>query len=126
MTFEENKNTMKEQVLEVAKWQSYIIFLLIYSFIFPLPSLGKSIVLSFILSGVNAYFIFNLSKALNWKFPIIWSVVSFIPIINMFLLLILDLVAIKLLRAAKLNVGFFGCNKEELERFAKTELYGKR
>jgi len=113
----------KEQILEIAKLQRYMIFMLIYYvLLYGVPMMAP---LAYIfLAAFSFYFILKLSKALNYKHPIVLSILSLLPLLGLIILLLLNSKATSLLRDAKLKVTFFGCDKDELERFARSKSYG--
>ncbi len=96
-----------------------IISFLVLLFLAALPFIG------IIAAAFNAYYVYNFSNALKLKHPVVWTILSMLPIIGLVVLVIINQKATKLLRDARLRVGFFGCGKEELERFAQAKVYGK-
>lgn len=117
------KEYKKEQILEIANYQIKIIFLMVYCILLNGLAL-RFFVLSFLLSGFLAYFMLKLAKALDLKLAFIFAILAFIPIVSIISLIVLNQMATKALFHAGLRVTFFGADKNELERYNNSKVWG--
>jgi len=117
------KKYTKEQIIEIAENQIKIIFYIIFLLLLTGGS-ARYPLISLILSGIMAYFMYQFAKAMAVKLPIIIAILMFIPIVSIITLLVINQNATKILINAGLRVGFFGPDKNELERFKNSKIWG--
>jgi len=97
------------ETLEVAKRQKAVLWLIVvnlFTFWIPFASIVMGI--------IGIVFIYKLAKALKCSLTWLYVVLSFIPLVGLVALLVLNGKATGALRAHGVRVGLMGANKEDL------------
>lgn len=101
------------EILEVAKYQKNILWLIIVNL------LTFWMVFVSILTGIiGIIFIYRLAKVLKSSLDWLYIVLSFIPVVNVIALLLLNRKATVVLRAHGIRVGLMGANQEDLSKLS--------
>lgn len=121
-----------ERVLEVAKQQKRLIWLIVLGiilatlFVFMVPlSSGSAlwILLSLILRIISAYLVFKIGRAM--EISTLWLVITivllFVPYIDLLPLLYMNSKATKFLRAAGVQVGLMGAKRKSMDRICELQ-----
>ena len=100
-----------EQVIRVGKQQRAIMWLIlaaILTFLVPLAGLITGIIM--------IVFVYRFASAMKWPVAWLWAILSFLPLINLLILVTLNGRATKLLRANGIRVGLMGANKSDMAK----------
>lgn len=101
-----------EEILEVAKRQKQILFMILISLV------AIFIPYATIVTGIiQIYFIFKFAKAVRSSAAWLYIILAFIPLIGLIALLIINSKATKVLQANGIKVGLMGAKKSDLEKF---------
>jgi uncharacterized membrane protein len=104
-----NELTSRE-LIEIAKNQKNILWLILIGFVLPLIShyliFGSSI--------IQAFFVYNLAASMKSKSPAIYCILMFIPLINFIALLVLNGGATSILKKNGISVGLMGANTYDI------------
>ena len=101
----------KEELLEVAKRQKQLLWMILLSLV-PLfiPFAG-------IITGIiSIYFIYKLAQALRSSAAWVYIILAFIPLVGFFALLHLNAKATKILRSNGIKIGLMGAKAVDLEK----------
>lgn len=114
---------------EIAKWQKYIIWLVLAQIQAPIFLVMEGARLSRISAGLPAYlvmvlsigfivfgvfFVYNLARSVRESAAIVYALVVLLPGINLLVLLLLNGTATGILRGNGIRVGLKGANREDL------------
>ena len=110
-----NENGMQwvsEQVLEIAKRQKQIIWMILLRVIFMLfPPAALVVAL------IQVFFVYKLAQAIESKAAWLYMILLFIPLVGLITLLMLNGKATKKLKENDVRVGLMGAKEEDLERY---------
>jgi hypothetical protein len=110
MGFDLNDTWTNEDILEVAKRQKQILWMILLS----LAAMFSPVTI--IAAGViQAYFIYKLGEAVRASAPIVYVILSFIPLAGLVGLLVLNSKATKRLQASGVRVGLMGARSVDLD-----------
>ena len=85
------------------------------------PVLSVGLLVALVTIGITAAVLtFRLAMALKLAAPFLWVICSFIPHLNMVVLLILNVQATAALRANGIQVGFMGANMNDFQETPTT------
>lgn len=100
----------KAELLEVAKYQSYIQWLVLANFV------AMFIPYATIVTGlIGVFFIYKLAAALRSAIAWLYIILAFLPLIGLLALLNLVLKATKVLKANGISVGIMGARMNDFD-----------
>ena len=100
-----------EEILEVAKRQKMILWMIVISlatFLFPPAIIVANI--------IQIYFIFKLAQAIRSPSAWIYIFLSCLPLVSLIALLYINGKATSILRKNQIKVGFMGADPSDLEK----------
>lgn len=123
----------KGELLQVARGQRRILWLILISLLVSIPiglmiatasarefndvmTIARFVGLGF--GVVQLFAVLRLAKALRSTVPFFFCLLAFVPVISLFSLLYLNQNATKVLKAAGINVGFMGARMADFEKLA--------
>ncbi len=108
-----NTNTINpSDVLKVAKFQKYLLILILVSFV--IISSTENIILNLLASVSGMYFVYEIGKGLKLKNVTLWIIGLIIPLVNLVLMLIINNKATKFIKASGFRVGLLGADIDEI------------
>lgn len=122
---------MPAAVVEVGKWQKYLIWLILFQVIsivlfFALGAGAKGIgvdaiglllmVARVVLTAFSLYCVYQMAKSLRKGAAIIYTLGMFLPFISLLVLAHLSAEATRILQANGVHVGIMGADQSDLER----------
>lgn len=110
-----NSGWTPQEILDVAKRQSQIIYMIVINLV------AAFIPFATIVAGlVQMFFIFKLAQAVRSSVAWLYIVLAFIPLLGLVGLLILNQSATRILQTQGIKVGLMGARSSDLERFRKS------
>lgn len=129
---------MPAEVVEVGKWQKYLIWLILFQvisiilfFAVAVGSKGSAasrtatgamgvflFVARIVLTVFSIYCVYQNAKCLKKSAPVIYSLGMFLPFINLLVLAHLSAEATRVLRENGIHVGVMGADQADMERLS--------
>jgi len=108
---ESTQEWTKTDLMEVAKWQKNIIWMILISLV------AMFIPFATIVTGIiQIYFIYKLAGAVRSSAPWLYIILAFIPLIGLLALLHLNRKATKILQANGVKVSLMGARMADFEK----------
>lgn len=109
-----NTNTTNlSDVLRVAKFQKYLLLLVLAGFVITF-SYGN-LILDFAVSIFGMYFVYEIGLGLKLKNVRLWVFSMFIPFVSLIIMLIINNKATKFIKASGFRVGLLGADIDEVK-----------
>ena len=112
------KNYTNQEVLEIAKWQKallWIILLLLLSY-FLLGLKGIGPLIGLVIAVVEIIFVYQLAMSLKESAAWLYAILMIIPFVSLIVLLMLSSRATAALRSRGVRVGLMGANGSDLDK----------
>jgi hypothetical protein len=109
---QETEPWTNQEVLEVARRQKVVVYLLLAALIelfFPPIAL--------IIFPFQIYFIYQLAKAVRSSWPWLYALLEIIPFVGLIVLVYLNVIAIRILRSNGIEAGLLGAAESDLDNF---------
>ena len=111
MTTQRVSGWTPEQIVEVAKRQKQILWMILLSFV------AMFIPFATIVTGIiQVYFIFKLAQAVRSSAAWVYIILAFVPLIGLLALLHINGKATKILQAYGVKVGLMGAKSSDLKK----------
>lgn len=136
MSVEQRAAWAPHEIAAIAKWERFVVFLILIEIISELallgmsmtsnpdsPSIATSIIVLLIVAarlvvvGLSIYGVYMMASALRKGTPVVWAICMIIPLIGLIVLLSLNSNAMTVLRAHGIGVGLMGAKQGDVERY---------
>jgi hypothetical protein len=101
------------EVYKVAKFQKYLLILILISFI--IISSSENLILNLPSSILGMYFVYEIGMGLKLKNVWLWVIGTFVPLLGLIVMLIINNKATKFIKLNGFRVGLLGADVEEIK-----------
>jgi len=125
------------EIVAVAKWERYVIFLILLELLSEVAFLAMamvprnsgsdaaiSVIALLVLVGrvvvlaLCIYGVYKMASVLRKRAAAVYAVCMFLPLVGLIVLLTLNSAAMDVLKAQGIKIGLMGANRDDVERYA--------